>query len=61
MTVVSVEKDYEALALVMVAEFGATVERVWHCGPIRASSSAGGVRRRTRPRCTGTTCRSAAR
>jgi uncharacterized protein YndB with AHSA1/START domain len=29
MTVVSVEKNYEALTLVLVAEFAAPVERVW--------------------------------
>jgi uncharacterized protein YndB with AHSA1/START domain len=29
MTVVSVEKDYESLSLVLVAEFDAPVERVW--------------------------------
>ncbi|HET8950154.1 MAG TPA: SRPBCC domain-containing protein, partial [Solirubrobacteraceae bacterium] len=29
MSIVSVEKDYEALTLVLVAEFAAPVERVW--------------------------------
>ena len=29
MTVVSVDKDYDSLSLVLVAEFGAPIERVW--------------------------------
>ena len=29
MTVVSVEKDFEALSLTLIAEFDATIERVW--------------------------------
>ena len=47
-SVVSVEKDYDAHRLVVVAEFAAPIERVWQSGPTRGSSSAGGARRRSR-------------
>jgi uncharacterized protein YndB with AHSA1/START domain len=30
MTLVSLEKDYERLTLIVVAEFEASIDRVWH-------------------------------
>ena len=48
MSVTSVDKDYDNLTVTLVAEFDARPIRYGSCGRIRASSSAGGDRRRIR-------------
>ncbi len=49
MTVTAVQKDPENLTMVLTAEFDASPEGCGTCGPIRASSSAGGAHPRSRP------------
>ena len=60
MTVTAVRKDPDALTMTLTAEFDASPSASGSCGPIRASSSAGGVRRPTPPPSRPTTWRPAA-
>jgi uncharacterized protein YndB with AHSA1/START domain len=61
MSIVSVEKDYDRLRLILVAEFDAPVERVWQLWADPRQLERWWGRRRTRRPSESTTWRPAAR